>query len=78
MKLDSVDLVEVCIVTVIWRCSTGIRFFRSVELVTCFLVLLLLDWFKRLSIIDQKFRLKIIVQCSIGKIRLYQPFHNAD
>jgi len=52
MELDSVDLVEVFSVTAIWPCLTGIKFFRLVELVKCFLVLLRLDWFKRLLHID--------------------------
>ena len=52
-ELDSVDLGEVSIVTTIWPCSTGITFFRLVELVKCFVFCLLrLDWFKRLLQID--------------------------
>ena len=52
MKSASVDLVEVSIVTTVWPCSSGIKFFRLVELVKWFFVFLRLDWFKRLLHID--------------------------
>jgi len=52
IKLDSVDLVEVSSRTAIWPCSTGINFFRLVELDKSFLVLSRLNRFKGLLHID--------------------------